>query len=51
MGVAVLLNGLVSVVGILGGYFFNVVMQGGTPAPTSPASPPSPSFPICTSAN
>ncbi|CAM5719144.1 hypothetical protein SALBM217S_01031 [Streptomyces griseoloalbus] len=31
MGVAVLLNGLVSVVGILGGYFFNVVMQGGTP--------------------
>jgi phospholipid/cholesterol/gamma-HCH transport system permease protein len=29
--VAVLLNGLVSVVGVLGGYFFNVVMQGGTP--------------------
>ena len=31
MLVAVLLNGLVSVVGVLGGYFFNVVMQGGTP--------------------
>ncbi|MQY16023.1 hypothetical protein SRB5_62150 [Streptomyces sp. RB5] len=31
MGVAVLLNGLVSVVGTLGGYFFNVIMQGGTP--------------------
>jgi phospholipid/cholesterol/gamma-HCH transport system permease protein len=29
--VSVLLNGLVSVVGVLGGYFFNVVMQGGTP--------------------
>ena len=29
--VAVLLNGLVSVVGVVGGYFFNVVMQGGTP--------------------
>src|SRR5690625_1598983 len=28
---AVLLNGLVSVVGVLGGYFFNVIMQGGTP--------------------
>jgi ABC transport permease subunit len=28
---AVLLNGLVSVVGVLGGYFFNVVLQGGTP--------------------
>ncbi|MBM0124127.1 ABC transporter permease [Pimelobacter simplex] len=28
---AVLLNGLVSVVGVLGGYFFNVVIQGGTP--------------------
>lgn len=51
MGVAVLLNGLVSVVGILGGYFFNVIMQGGTPAPTSPASPPSPSCPTSTSAN
>ncbi|MFF9867245.1 ABC transporter permease [Streptomyces sp. NPDC013953] len=31
MSVAVLLNGMVSVVGTLGGYFFNVVMQGGTP--------------------
>ncbi|GAB3501883.1 phospholipid/cholesterol/gamma-HCH transport system permease protein [Amycolatopsis cihanbeyliensis] len=28
---AVLLNGLVSVVGVAGGYFFNVVVQGGTP--------------------
>ena len=26
-----LLNGLVSVVGVAGGYFFNVVLQGGTP--------------------
>ncbi|WP_194816077.1 ABC transporter permease [Nocardia sp. XZ_19_385] len=31
MLVAVLLNGLVSVVGIAGGYFFNVLLQGGTP--------------------
>ncbi|MCX5209156.1 ABC transporter permease [Kitasatospora sp. NBC_00240] len=31
MLVAVLLNGLVSVVGVLGGYFFNVVLQHGTP--------------------
>ncbi len=31
MGVAVLLNGLVSVVGTLGGYFFNIVLQDGTP--------------------
>jgi phospholipid/cholesterol/gamma-HCH transport system permease protein len=31
MLVAVLLNGLVNVVGVSGGYFFNVVMQGGTP--------------------
>jgi phospholipid/cholesterol/gamma-HCH transport system permease protein len=31
MGVAVLLNGLVSVVGVLGGYFFYVIVQGGTP--------------------
>lgn len=31
MLVAVLLNGLVSVVGVGGGYFFNVVIQGGTP--------------------
>jgi phospholipid/cholesterol/gamma-HCH transport system permease protein len=29
--VAALLNGLVSVVGVLGGYFFNVVLQHGTP--------------------
>lgn len=50
MLVAVLLNGLVSVVGTMGGYFFNVVMQHGTPAPTCPASPPWPSCPTCTSA-
>ena len=31
MLVGVLLNGLVSVVGVSGGYFFNVVMQHGTP--------------------
>jgi phospholipid/cholesterol/gamma-HCH transport system permease protein len=31
MLVAVLLNGLVSVVGVCGGYFFNVIVQGGTP--------------------
>ncbi|GAA4614889.1 MlaE family ABC transporter permease [Saccharopolyspora hordei] len=31
MLVSLLLNGLVSVVGVLGGYFFNVVLQGGTP--------------------
>ncbi|MDV6014315.1 ABC transporter permease [Haloechinothrix sp. LS1_15] len=31
MIVAALLNGMVSVVGIVGGYFFNVIMQGGTP--------------------
>ncbi|MEA2493832.1 MAG: phospholipid/cholesterol/gamma-HCH transport system permease protein, partial [Thermoleophilaceae bacterium] len=31
MLIAVLLNGLVSVVGVAGGYFFNVVLQGGTP--------------------
>jgi ABC-type thiamine transport system ATPase subunit len=31
MLVAVLLNGLVSVVGVAGGYVFNVVMQGGNP--------------------
>jgi len=31
MFVALLLNGLVSVVGIAGGYFFNVLLQGGTP--------------------
>lgn len=31
MIVAVLLNGLVSVVGVTGGYFFNVILQHGTP--------------------
>ena len=31
MLVAVFLNGLVSVVGVCGGYFFNVILQGGTP--------------------
>jgi phospholipid/cholesterol/gamma-HCH transport system permease protein len=31
MVVAALLNGLVSVVGVAGGYFFNVVLQDGTP--------------------
>ena len=31
MLVAVLLNGLVSVVGVAGGYVFNVLLQGGTP--------------------
>jgi len=31
MLVAVLLNGLVSVVGVTGGYVFNVLLQGGTP--------------------
>ena len=31
MLVALLLNGMVSVIGVLGGYFFNVIMQGGTP--------------------
>lgn len=31
MLVAFLLNGLVSVVGVAGGYFFNVILQGGTP--------------------
>jgi len=31
MLVAVFLNGLVSVVGVAGGYFFNVILQGGTP--------------------
>jgi phospholipid/cholesterol/gamma-HCH transport system permease protein len=29
--VAMLLNGVVSVVGVGGGYFFNIVLQGGTP--------------------
>jgi len=29
--VALLLNGRVSVIGVMGGYFFNVIVQGGTP--------------------
>src|SRR5436305_643462 len=33
MLVSVLLNGLVSVVGVVGGYFFSVVVQHGTPGP------------------
>ena len=48
MLVAALLNGLVSVVGIAGGYFFNVVLQGGTPAPIWPPSRCSPNCPTCT---
>lgn len=31
MVVAVFLNGLVSIVGVMGGYAFNVILQGGTP--------------------
>lgn len=31
VGVAVVLNGLATVVGVAGGYYFNVVIQGGTP--------------------
>lgn len=31
MVVAVFLNGLVSIVGVMGGYVFNVIIQGGTP--------------------
>lgn len=31
MYVAAILNGLASVVGVAGGYFFNVIVQGGTP--------------------
>jgi len=31
MMVALFLNGLVSVVGVMGGYFFNVILQNGTP--------------------
>ena len=31
MLVAVFLNGMVAVVGVMGGYFFNVILQGGTP--------------------
>ena len=29
--VAVLLNGLITIVGVAGGYFYNIVLQGGTP--------------------
>ena len=47
MLVALLLNGLVSVVGVAGGYFFNVIIQGGTPVPTSRRSPRWPSWPTC----
>ena len=50
MLVAVFLNGLVSVVGVAGGYVFNVVLQGGTPAPTWPASQPWRSCPTSTKA-
>ena len=46
-GVAVLLNGLVSVVGVLGGYFFNVTCSTARRAPSSPASPRSRSCPTC----
>ena len=49
MLVAFFLNGTVSVVGVAGGYVFNVVLQDGTPAPTSPASPRWPSCPTSTS--
>jgi phospholipid/cholesterol/gamma-HCH transport system permease protein len=31
MMIAVFLNGLVSIVGVMGGYVFNVIIQGGTP--------------------
>jgi phospholipid/cholesterol/gamma-HCH transport system permease protein len=31
MLISLLLNGMVSVVGVLGGYFFNVILQGGSP--------------------
>src|SRR5580765_2425268 len=31
MAVAIFLNGMVAVVGVMGGYFFNVILQGGTP--------------------
>jgi phospholipid/cholesterol/gamma-HCH transport system permease protein len=45
MLVAVLLNGLVSVVGVAGGYFFNVILQGGTPGAYLASSPRWPSCP------
>ena len=48
MLVAFFLNGLVSVVGVAGGYVFNVVLQDGTPGRLHRlASPRSPSCPTC----
>jgi len=47
MLIAVALNGLVSVVGVMGGYFFNVVLQGGTPGATWPVSRHLRSSPTC----
>ncbi len=47
MLVAFFLNGFVSVVGVMGGYVFNVVLQDGTPGATSPRSPRSPTCPTC----
>ncbi len=47
MLVALLLNGLVSVVGIAGGYFYNVLLQGGRRVRTWPRSPRWRSYPIC----
>ena len=49
-GVALLLNGLVSVVGVVGGYFFNVILQGGTPGAYLAVFTRSPSCPTCGSA-
>lgn len=49
--VAILLNGLVSVVGIAGGYFFNVILQGGNPVRTWHRSRLSRSSPISGSAS
>ena len=50
MLVAVFLNGLVSVVGVAGGYVFNVVSRTALRAPTSPASPRWRSCPTSTKA-
>jgi ABC-type transporter Mla maintaining outer membrane lipid asymmetry permease subunit MlaE len=47
MLVAVFLNGLVSVVGVAGGYVFNVVLQDGTPGRTWRASQRSRSYRTC----
>ena len=47
MMVAVFLNGMVSVVGVAGGYVFNVGCRAAPPVPTWPASPRSPSCPTC----